>query len=43
MFQTGLKKSLWLKKVKNAVPWTFVMINFNGQKIVEGFCKKQLQ
>ena len=37
MFQIGLKKFLWLEKVKNIVAWTYVISDLNGQEIVETF------
>ena len=43
MFQIGLKKCLWLKKVKNTVPWAYVICDLNGEKIVEPFYEKGLQ
>ena len=32
-----------IRKVKNAVPWTYVMEHFNGEEIFRRFYKKQLQ
>ena len=32
--QIGLKKFLWLKKVKNTVLWTYVINDLNGEEIV---------
>ena len=32
-----------VKKIKNAVPWTYVISDLNGEKIVGSFCKKELQ
>ena len=40
MFQIGWKKFLWLKKVKNTVPWTYVI---NTKEIVGAFYEKELQ
>ena len=40
MFQIGLKKFLKLKKVKNTVPWTYVINDLNGEEIVERFTRK---
>ena len=37
MFQIGLKKFLWLEKVKNIVAWTYVISDLNGQETVETF------
>ena len=42
MFQIGLKKFLWLKKVKNTVPRTHVISNAKGEEIVGTFYKKEL-
>ena len=42
MFQIGLKKYLWLKKVKNTVPWTYVISDLGGEEIVGAFHKKEL-
>ena len=32
-----------IKKIKNTVPWTYVMDNLNGEEITGTFYKKQLQ
>ena len=32
-----------IKKVKNTVPWTYVISHLNGKEIVGTFCKKELQ
>ena len=32
-----------LKKVKNTVPWTYVITDLNGEEIVGRFYKKELQ
>ena len=42
MFQIGLKKFLWLKKLKNTAPWTDIVINLNGEEIIEAFFRKNL-
>ena len=41
--QLGLKKFLWLKKVKNTVPWKYVIIDLNGEEIHGTFYEKELQ
>ena len=41
--QIDLKKFLWLKKVKNTVPWTDVINDLHGEEIVGTFCKNKLQ
>ena len=42
MFQIGLK-SFAIKKVKNTVPWTYVVSDPKGEEIVGTFYKKELQ
>ena len=32
-----------VKKVKNTVPWTYVISDLNGEEIVGSFCEKELQ
>ena len=32
-----------IKKVKNTVPWTYVICDLNKEEIVGTFCKKELQ
>ena len=32
-----------IKKVKNTVPWTYVISDLNGEEIVGTFYKKELQ
>ena len=41
--QLGLKKFLWLKKVKNTVPWEYVIIDLNDEEIHGTFYEKELQ
>ena len=43
MFQIGLKKFLWLKKVKNTVPWTYVISDLKGEEIAGTFYEIELQ
>ena len=43
MFQIGLKNFLWIKKVKNTVPWTYVVSDLNREEIVGIFYIKELQ
>ena len=40
--QIGLKKYLLLKKVKNNVPWTYVVNDLNGEEIIGTFYEKEL-
>ena len=35
--QIGLKTFLQLKKVKNTVPWTYVINDLNGKEIIGTF------
>ena len=39
----GLKKFLWFKKVKNTVPWTYVISDLKGEETVGTFYEQQLQ
>ena len=41
----GVKKFLIfvVKKIKNTVPWTYVISDLNGQEIVGSFYEKELQ
>ena len=32
-----------IKKVKNTVPWTYVISDLNGKEIIETFYEKELQ
>ena len=32
-----------IKKIKNAVPWTYVINDFNGEEIIGTFQEKELQ
>ena len=32
-----------VKKIKNTVPWTYIINNLNGEEIVGGFYEKELQ
>ena len=43
MFQIGLGKFLWLKKVKNTVSWTPVISDLKCEEIVGKFFEKELQ
>ena len=38
-----MKKFLLLKKIKNTVPWTYIISDLNGEEIVVSFCEKELQ
>ena len=41
--QIGLKKYLLLKKLKNTVPWTYVINDLNDKEITGTFYEKELQ
>ena len=41
--QIGLKKYFVIKKVKNTVPWTYVINDLNGEEIMGTFYEKELQ
>ena len=41
--QIGLKKFLWLKKLKTTVRWTYVINDPNGEEIVPTFHKNELR
>ena len=32
-----------VKKIKNTVPWTYVISDSNGEEIIGSFCEKELQ
>ena len=36
-------KILNFKKIKNTVPWTYVIDDLNGEEIIETFYEKELQ
>ena len=38
-----MKRYLLLKKVKNTVPWTYVINDLNGEEIIGKFFEKELQ
>ena len=38
-----LRKIFVISKIKNTVPWTYVINNLNGQKINRSFHEKELQ
>ena len=40
--QIDLKKYLLLKKVKNIVPWTYIINDLNGEEITGTFYEKEL-
>ena len=48
MFAKGYKPNWFeevfmIKKVKNAVPWTYIINDLNGKEIIGTFCEKELQ
>ena len=38
-----VRRSFVIKKVKNTVPWTYVVSDFNGEEIIGTFYEKELQ
>ena len=43
MFQIGVGIFFGIKKVKNTVPWTYVINDHKGDEIVGTFYEKELQ
>ena len=43
MFLIGQKKFLLLVKLKNTVPWTYIINDLNGEEIIGTFYEKELQ
>ena len=43
MFRIGLKRFLWLKKLKKAAPWTYVISQLKGKEIFKTFYEKEFQ
>ena len=43
MLLIGVQKFLSLKKIKNTVPWTYVISDLNGEEIIDSFYEKELQ
>ena len=41
--QIGLKKFFVVSKIKNTVPWTYVINDLNGEEIIGIFYEKELQ
>ena len=41
--QIGLKKFFVISKIKNTVPWTYVINDLNGKEIIGMFYEKELQ
>ena len=39
LFYIGLKKLFWLKKVKNTVPWTMLLVILKANKLLDRFTK----
>ena len=36
-------RNFFVNKIKNTVPWTYVINDLNGDEIIESFYEKQLQ
>ena len=43
IIQIGLKKFFVIKEVKNTVQWTYIINDFNGEKIIGTFYVKEVQ
>ena len=43
MLENSLKKFFVIKKVKNIVPWAYIISDLNGEEIVGTFYEKELQ
>ena len=43
MVKIGQKRFLLLVKLKNIVPWTYVIIDLNGEEVTGSFYEKELQ
>ena len=43
ILQIGLKKFLWLRKLKVQFHGTYVINDLNGEEIIGTFCEKELQ
>ena len=43
MLQIDQKKFLVVSKIRNTVPWTYVVSDLNGEEITENFYEKELQ
>ena len=41
--QTGSEETFIIKKIKNTVPWTYVISDLNGEEILGSFYEKELQ
>ena len=38
-----VRRNIVIKKIKNAVPWTYVINDINGEKIIGTFYEQELQ
>ena len=43
MLRIGLKRFLWLKKLKKTAPWTYVISELKGKESFRTFYKKKFQ
>ena len=43
ILQIGQKKFFVVSKIKNTVPWTYVVNDLNGKEIIGSFHEKELQ
>ena len=42
IFAKGLKKFLFFSKIKNTVPWTYIINNLNGEEVIGRFYQKEI-
>ena len=42
-FQSWSEEIFVVKKIKNTMPWTYIINDLNGEEIVESFYEKELQ
>ena len=43
ILQIGQKRVFFISKIKNTVPWTYVINDLNGEEIIGSFYEKELQ
>ena len=43
ILQIGQKRFFFISKIKNTVPWTYVINDLNGEEIIGSFYEKELQ
>ena len=43
ILQIGQKRAFFISKIKNTVPWTYVINDLYGEEIIGSFYEKELQ